>query len=94
MNIALRAARQHNGAVTNLLDMCRDLPLATVPAGEVLLAQGAAPSRMFVLASGEVTVERDGVAVARVEAQDAGQYYFDCTVHPADMNGTLYVVEG
>ena len=29
-----------------------------------------------------------------VEALDAGQYYFDCTVHPADMNGTLYVVEG
>jgi plastocyanin len=29
-----------------------------------------------------------------VEALDAGEYYFDCTVHPADMNGTLYVVEG
>ena len=28
-----------------------------------------------------------------VEALDAGEYYFDCTVHPADMNGTLYVVE-
>jgi plastocyanin len=28
-----------------------------------------------------------------VEALGAGQYYFDCTVHPADMNGTLYVVE-
>ena len=27
-----------------------------------------------------------------VDALDAGQYYFDCTVHPADMNGTLYVV--
>ena len=27
-----------------------------------------------------------------VEALDAGEYYFDCTVHPADMNGTLYVV--
>jgi plastocyanin len=27
-----------------------------------------------------------------VEALDVGQYYFDCTVHPADMNGTLYVV--
>jgi plastocyanin len=26
-----------------------------------------------------------------VEAQDAGQYYFDCQLHP-DMNGTLYVV--
>ena len=28
-----------------------------------------------------------------VEAMEAGEYYFDCTVHPADMNGTLYVVE-
>jgi plastocyanin len=28
-----------------------------------------------------------------VEALNTGQYYFDCTVHPADMNGTLYVVE-
>jgi plastocyanin len=28
-----------------------------------------------------------------VEALDAGEYYFDCTIHPADMNGTLYVVE-
>jgi plastocyanin len=27
-----------------------------------------------------------------IEALDAGQYYFDCTVHPGDMNGTLYVV--
>ena len=27
-----------------------------------------------------------------VEALDAGEYYFDCTIHPADMNGTLYVV--
>jgi plastocyanin len=28
-----------------------------------------------------------------VEALDAGEYYFDCTVHPAEMVGTLYVVE-
>ena len=27
-----------------------------------------------------------------VDALDAGQYYFDCTIHPADMNGPLYVV--
>ena len=28
----------------------------------------------------------------KVEAQAAGQYYFDCDVHPDVMNGTLYVV--
>lgn len=27
-----------------------------------------------------------------VAALDAGTYVFDCTVHPADMNGALYVV--
>jgi plastocyanin len=27
-----------------------------------------------------------------IEALDAGTYYFDCTVHPGDMNGALYVV--
>jgi plastocyanin len=26
-----------------------------------------------------------------VEALPAGEYYFDCIVHPADMNGALYV---
>ncbi len=26
-----------------------------------------------------------------VEALAAGEYYFDCIVHPADMNGALYV---
>jgi len=34
----------------------------------------------------------DGEIDYQVDALDAGQYYFDCTVHPADMNGTLYVV--
>jgi plastocyanin len=28
-----------------------------------------------------------------VEALAAGAYFFDCIVHPSDMNGTLYVVE-
>jgi plastocyanin len=26
-----------------------------------------------------------------IEALAAGEYYFDCIVHPADMNGALYV---
>jgi plastocyanin len=29
-----------------------------------------------------------------VPAQAAGQYYFDCEIHPEPMNGTLYVIGG
>ena len=39
-------------------------------------------------------VNQGQMRTTEVEALDPGQYYFDCTVHPADMNGTLYVVEG
>lgn len=28
----------------------------------------------------------------QVQALDEGPYFFDCTIHPADMSGTLYVV--
>ncbi len=57
--------------MTDLLQLCDDLPLASLAPGDVLIEQGAAPSRMVVLVSGEVTVERDGVAVARVDAPGA-----------------------
>jgi plastocyanin len=41
---------------------------------------------------GEIITGPDQSLDYTVEALDAGTYYFDCTVHPADMNGTLYVV--
>jgi CRP-like cAMP-binding protein len=41
--------------------------METVPAGAELIASGAVPGRMFVLATGSVTVERDGVPFARID---------------------------
>ena len=57
--------------MTDLLAYAASLPLAAVPAGEVLLAEGAPPGRMYVLASGSVQIERDGVAFARITAPGA-----------------------
>jgi plastocyanin len=50
-------------------------------------------SRSNELMRGEIQ-NGEGEMDYPVDALDAGQYYFDCTVHPTDMNGTLYVVEG
>ncbi len=53
--------------MADLLELCADLPVLSVPAGEVLIAEGAEPSRMLVLISGSVTVEKDGVPFARID---------------------------
>jgi len=57
--------------VTNLLALVADLPVETVLADAVLIEEGSDPSRMYVLASGSVTVERDGVAFARIDVPGA-----------------------
>ncbi len=54
--------------MSELLAMCADLPLEALPAGAVLIAEGAEPGRMLVLVSGEVTVERDGTPFARIDS--------------------------
>jgi plastocyanin len=41
---------------------------------------------------GEIVTGPDQSIDYPIEALDAGEYYFDCSVHPAEMNGTLYVV--
>lgn len=53
--------------MTDLLALSEDLPLARIAAGEVLIEEGTDPGRLYVLVSGSVTVERDGVAFARIE---------------------------
>jgi CRP/FNR family transcriptional regulator, cyclic AMP receptor protein len=57
--------------VTDLLALCVDLPKETVPVGDVLIEFGASMSRMYVLASGAVTIERDGVPFARIDTPGA-----------------------
>ena len=52
--------------MSDLLAHCADLPIVSVPEGEVLIAEGTEPSRMLVLASGAVTVEKDGTAFASI----------------------------
>jgi CRP/FNR family transcriptional regulator, cyclic AMP receptor protein len=53
--------------MTELLALCVHLPIQTVRAGEVLIESGAAPGRMYVLSSGSLTIERDGVPFARID---------------------------
>ena len=50
-----------------MLEYCTDLPKQSVPEGEVLIAEGADPSRMLVLISGAVIVEKDGMPFARID---------------------------
>ena len=53
--------------MTDLLALAADLPVADCPRGTVLIEEGARPGRMFVLVSGEVVVEHDGVPFARID---------------------------
>jgi CRP/FNR family transcriptional regulator, cyclic AMP receptor protein len=53
--------------MADLLQYCEDLPVLSVPAGEVLIDEGGQPSRMFVLVSGSVTIEKDLVPFARID---------------------------
>ncbi len=53
--------------MNELLVLCADLPVETLDGGAVLIAEGSPPARMYVLQSGCVTVERDGVPFARID---------------------------
>jgi len=53
--------------VTDLLALSADLPLSTFAAGDVLIAEGADAGPLFILVSGAVGIERDGVAFARID---------------------------
>ena len=57
--------------MTDLLAFSADLPVETVPAGTVLIAEGSRPARMMVLVSGEVVVEHDGIPFARIDTPGA-----------------------
>ena len=57
--------------MTDLLQLCADLPLVSMPVGGVLIEEGTRPDRLLVLVDGEVTIERDGTPVARVDTPGA-----------------------
>jgi CRP/FNR family transcriptional regulator, cyclic AMP receptor protein len=57
--------------MTDLLALCADLPVESTAAGDVLIQEGTEPGRMFVLVSGSLAVERDGVPIARVDTPGA-----------------------
>lgn len=51
-----------------MLEYCTDLPEESVAAGDVLIEEGSQSGHMWVLRSGSVTIERDGVPFARIDA--------------------------
>jgi CRP/FNR family transcriptional regulator, cyclic AMP receptor protein len=57
--------------VTDLLALSADRPVVTVADGEVLIEEGAPPGELYVLVSGQVVVEHDGVPFARVDTPGA-----------------------
>jgi CRP/FNR family transcriptional regulator, cyclic AMP receptor protein len=57
--------------VKDLLALCADLPLRSWQPGEVLIEFGQIASDMYVLASGSVTIERDGAVFSHIETPGA-----------------------
>jgi CRP/FNR family transcriptional regulator, cyclic AMP receptor protein len=57
--------------VTDLLQLCAGLPVVSTAAGGLLIEEGTRPDRLLVLVDGEVTIERDGTPLARVDAPGA-----------------------
>jgi CRP-like cAMP-binding protein len=57
--------------VTDLLELCAGLPVVSTPAGGLLIEEGTRPDRLLVLIDGEVTIERDDTALARVDLPGA-----------------------
>lgn len=54
-----------------MLELVRDLPRVEASVGDVVVQQGDPRLRLFVLLSGSVVVERDGIVVARTSSPGA-----------------------
>lgn len=91
-----------NGEVTiTAADLAFDASTIEAPAGEAftitLVNNDSAPHNISIytaedgdaIVQGEIINQGETVTV-EVPAQEAGEYYFHCDVHP-DMNGTLVV---
>ena len=57
--------------MTDLLELSADRPEVVVRDGEVLIEEGTTRDRIYVLVSGEVVIEHDGVPFARVDTVGA-----------------------
>jgi plastocyanin len=49
-------------------------------------------AKASTIMKGGILANKGDITDYKVDAQDAGEYYFDCQVHPEVMNGILYVV--
>ena len=52
----------------DLLASCSDLPRRSVPAGEIVIAQGEPLRSIYLLETGSVEIERDGARLARLDS--------------------------
>jgi CRP-like cAMP-binding protein len=55
----------------SLLDLAANQPKRTLASGEILISQGREGGDLFVLESGQLVVERDGVKIARIATPNA-----------------------
>jgi len=90
-------------ATVTSVDMAFEAETITVAAGEAftvaLVNQDSMPHNIAIYADSsksetlfEGEMVTDGTIVYDIEALDAGEYFFDCSLHP-EMTGTL-IVEG
>ncbi len=63
----LRGRRDPGDQMTSLLDLTANRPSRKLSAGEILLAQGDSGGDLFILLSGALEVQRDGVSIARLD---------------------------
>jgi CRP-like cAMP-binding protein len=57
--------------MASLLTLTKEQPSRSLAAGEVLIAEGDPGGDLFVLESGKLTVERDGVPLASISSEGA-----------------------
>src|SRR3569833_2323175 len=57
--------------MASLLTLTKEQPSRTLAAGEVLIAEGEPGGDLYVLESGRLMVERDGVPLATISSEGA-----------------------
>jgi CRP/FNR family transcriptional regulator, cyclic AMP receptor protein len=57
--------------LTDIADLCRDLPIATFKRGDVLMREGERTGRLYVLLEGEVEITKEDVQINVVSDRGA-----------------------